>query len=128
MSAAKAVTATFDKGILQRQYGPSENPSTLGQAVTFTATVGPPPVTHRNGAFTSNGASITGCSAVTVTSSRTAACTTTALKVGADTIKARYSGNIDYTSSSGTVTQTVNMGASTTTVVSSKNPPRWASP
>ena len=58
-------------------------------------------------AFTSNGATISGCSAVKVTSSRTAACTTTTLTTGTDTIKGSYSGNSDYTSSSGTVTQTV---------------------
>jgi hypothetical protein len=88
----------------------SKNPSTVGQSVTFTATVGPagPPVPTGTVAFTSNGTSITGCSAVTVTSSRTAACTTTTLKEGTDTIKATYSGNSDFTSSSGTVTQTVN--------------------
>jgi hypothetical protein len=59
-------------------------------------------------AFTSNGTKITGCSAVSVSSSRTAACTTTSLLKGTDTIKATYSGNSDYTGSSGTVTQTVN--------------------
>jgi hypothetical protein len=101
----------------------SVNPSTLGQAVTFTATVGPagPPVPTGTVAFTSNSAAITGCSAVTLTSSRTATCTTTALTKGTDTIKASYAGNSDYTSSSGTVTQRVNMGVSITTVVSSKN-------
>jgi hypothetical protein len=59
---------------------------------------------------------------VMVTSSRTAACTTTSLTAGTDTIKASYSGNSDYTGSAGSVTQTVNKAASTTTVVSSKSP------
>jgi hypothetical protein len=59
-------------------------------------------------AFTSNGTTITGCSAVTVTASRTAACTTSGLAKGTDTIKATYSGNSTYAGSSGTLTQTVN--------------------
>ena len=126
MSAAEAVTATFNKGTSTSTTTvvSSKNPSTAGQSVTFTATVAPvgPPVPTGTVAFTSNGTSITGCSAVKVTSSRTAACTTTTLIVGTDTIKASYSGDSNYTSSSGTVTQTVNKGTSTTTVVSSKNP------
>jgi len=69
--------------------------------------------------FNSNGKTISGCSAVMVTSSRTAA---TSLTAGTDTIKASYSGNSDYTGSAGSVTQTVNKAASTTTVVSSKSP------
>jgi hypothetical protein len=103
---------------------PSVNPSTLGQSVTFTATVGPAGAPNPTGtvAFTSNGATIPGCSAVTLSSSRTAACTTTALAKGTDTLKASYSGDSNYSGSSGTVKQTVNMGVSTTKVVSSKNP------
>jgi Bacterial Ig-like domain (group 3) len=72
--------------------------------------------------FNSNGKTISGCSAVMVTSSRTAACTTTSLTAGTDTIKASYSGNSDYPGSSGSVTQTVNKAASTATVISSKSP------
>ena len=88
----------------------SKNPSTVGESVTFTATVAPagPPVPTGTVAFTSKGTTITGCSAVTVTSSRKAACTTTSLTEGTDTIKASYSGNSDFTSSSGTVSQVVN--------------------
>ena len=52
--------------------------------------------------FNSNGKTISGCSAVMVTSSRTAA---TSLTAGTDTIKASYSGNSDYPGSSGSVTQ-----------------------
>src|SRR6202046_3383778 len=101
----------------------SKNPSTVGGSVTFTATVVPagPPVPTGTVKFTSNGTTISGCSAVVVTSSRTAACTTTSLTAGTDTIKASYSGNSDYTGSNGSVTQTVKKAASTTAVVSSKS-------
>jgi hypothetical protein len=45
---------------------------------------------------------------VTVTASRTAACATTSLKAGTDTIKASYSGNSNYAGSAATLSQTVN--------------------
>jgi len=108
----------------------SKNPSTLGQPVTFTATVTPvgPPLPTGTVAFTSTGTTITGCSAVPLSASRTAACTTESLTVGTDTVKASYSGDSNFTNSSGTVTQTVNKAASTTTVVSSKNPSTLGQP
>jgi hypothetical protein len=117
-----AVTVT--KGTSITTLTSSKNPSTLGTAVTFTATIGPagPPVPTGTVAFTSNGTTITGCSAVTVTASRTAACTTSILAKGTDTIKATYSGSTGYTGSSATLTQTVNADPSTTTLASSKNP------
>jgi hypothetical protein len=59
-------------------------------------------------AFTSNGTTISGCSAATVTTSRIAACATTSLKAGTDTIKASYSGNSNYAGSAATLSQTVN--------------------
>lgn len=88
----------------------SKNPSTKGESVTFTATVAPagPPVPTGTVAFTSNGTTISGCSAVVLTASRTALCTTTALPTGTDTVKAAYSGNGNYNGSSGTVSQVVN--------------------
>jgi hypothetical protein len=102
----------------------SKNPSTLGTAVTFTATIGPagPPVPTGTVAFTSNGTTITGCSAVALTALRTAKCTTSSLAKGTDTIKATYSGSTSYTGSSATLTQTVNRDPSTTTLVSGANP------
>ncbi|MGA3213240.1 MAG: Ig-like domain-containing protein, partial [Terriglobales bacterium] len=88
----------------------SQNPSTAGQSVTFTATVlpaGPPTPTGTVG-FTSNGTAIAGCAAVTLSSSGTATCTTIALAVGTDTIVATYSGNSTYGGSFGTFAQLVN--------------------
>jgi hypothetical protein len=88
----------------------SQNPSTSGGSVTFTATVTPsgPPAPTGTVSFTSNGAAISGCSSVTLTSSVTALCTTSALPVGTDTILATYSGNASYSGSSGTLSQLVN--------------------
>ncbi len=109
-ASSKTTSITVTKAASTTTVVSSKNPSTVGESVTFTATVAPagPPVPTGTVAFTSNGTTITGCSAVTVTSSRKAACTTTSLPKGTDTIKASYSGNSDYTGSSGTVKQTVN--------------------
>jgi DNA-binding beta-propeller fold protein YncE len=103
----------------------SGNPSTQGQAVTFTAIVTGPSGTPTGSVdFRDGGGSIAGCSAVVLTNG-SAACTTTALSVGNHTITATYSGNTAYTAAtSGTVTQTVNVAVTTPSVAltSSLNP------
>ncbi len=88
----------------------SPNPSMSGELVTITATVGPPgpPLPTGTVGFTSNGVAIPGCTAVTLNSSRTAVCTTTGLAVGTDAIVATYSGDSNYTGSSGMTSQIVN--------------------
>src|ERR1019366_873803 len=88
----------------------SPNPSTFGDVVTITATVGPPgpPTPTGTVSFTSNGTAISGCTAVPLSSSRTAVCTTSTLAVGTDAIVATYSGDSNYTGSSGTLAQLVN--------------------
>ncbi len=88
----------------------SPNPSTFGDLVTITATVGPagPPAPTGTVSFTSNGNAISGCGAVLLGSSRTAVCTTSTLAVGTDAIVATYSGDTNYSGSSGMLTQIVN--------------------
>ncbi len=88
----------------------SPNPSAPGQNVTITATVGPagPPTPTGTVGFTSNGSAISGCTSVTLSSSRTAICATSSLPVGTDTIVATYSGDGDYGPSSGNDIQIVN--------------------
>jgi hypothetical protein len=69
----------------------SPNPATVGQAVTFTATVtGSAP--SGTVSFTADGAAIAGCSAVTLTTS-SATCATGALAQGVRSIVAAYSGD-----------------------------------
>ena len=101
----------------------SGNPSTAGQAVTFTAAVtgsGGTPTGSLN--FRDGGVSISGCSAVALTNG-SATCTTSALAAGSHAITAVYSGDTAYTSAtSGTVTQTVNA------VVTPPPPPTKATP
>src|ERR1035437_405360 len=93
----------------------SPNPSTVGQAVTYTATVSPTP----DGgpvAFTDNNTTLSGCAAVAVnTSTGKATCTTSYSAVGSHAIVASYSGDPNYASSSGSLTQQVNAAAATTT-------------
>lgn len=85
------------------------NPSTAGEQVTITATVGPagPPTPTGTVGFTSNGTAISGCTAVTL-NSQIAVCTTSSLAVGTDAVVATYSGDSNYAPSSGSVTQIVN--------------------
>jgi len=87
----------------------SPNPSTFGQSVTITATVGPsgPPQPTGSVSFTSNGAAISGCTAVPLSSSM-AVCMTLGLAVGTDAIVATYSGDSNYAGSSGMLSQIVN--------------------
>src|ERR1019366_7271863 len=86
------------------------NPSEEGQLVTLTATVGPsgPPTPTGTVSFTSNGVAISGCTAVPLTSQLMAVCTTSTLAVGTDAIVATYSGDANYSGSSGTLSQLVN--------------------
>jgi len=87
------------------------NPSTYGQAVTFTATVSP---TDGGGsvAFDDDGGPITGCASQPLTqqsgTTYTATCTTSTLPGGANDITAVYSGDPTYaTSPSNVIDQVV---------------------
>jgi large repetitive protein len=85
----------------------SQNPSTFGRNVTFTATVSP----ADGGTITFSSGSTTLCRAVPLThvSGRTyrATCTASALPAGRHTITAVYPGDARYATSAGTLTQTV---------------------
>jgi hypothetical protein len=101
----------------------SLNPSTYGQAVTFTATVS----ANSPGAGTPTG-SVTFYDGSTSLGSGTLAAgkatlKTSALPAGTDSITAVYSGDINFvTSTSAALAQTVNQDATTTRLVSSVNP------
>src|SRR5438477_2682326 len=100
----------------------SLNPSALGQAVTFTATVQPATgsgtptgtVTFNDGAIVLGPGSLNG---------GTATFTTSGLGAGVHSITAVYGGDASFASSTSPVLmQTVNKAASSTSVVSSNNP------
>jgi Bacterial Ig-like domain (group 3) len=100
----------------------STNPSTVGQSVTYTASVHP---TSAEGmvTFKDAGTPITGCTTQTSLSG-TATCTVTGYTTASpNTITATYNGNPSYlTSTSNTLTQTVEKASTTTTLSSSSNP------
>ena len=85
------------------------NPSTFGQQVMITATVGPagPPSPTGTVGFSENGGGISGCTAVPV-SAQIATCITSALLTGTNAIMATYSGDGNYKGSSGMLPQMVN--------------------
>ncbi|MGA3213889.1 MAG: Ig-like domain-containing protein, partial [Terriglobales bacterium] len=114
-STSPAVTQTVSKLMSGTALASSLNPSVYGQSVTFTATVTPsgPPAPTGTVAFSSNGTAMTGCSAVTVSATtHTAACTTTALAVGTDSIEAVYAGDANYLTSVSQATSTTAVTAS----------------
>ncbi|MCC7039286.1 MAG: Ig-like domain repeat protein [Burkholderiales bacterium] len=118
-SPATATTTTLASGT---------NPSTLGQSVTFTATVAGSAPTGTV-AFKDGASTIAGCSAVALAGSgntRSAACTTSSLAKGTHGIVAQYAGDAaNLASASPQLTQTVNAAAATattTTLASSANP------
>jgi uncharacterized repeat protein (TIGR03803 family) len=88
----------------------SPNPSTIGDVVTFTATVGPPGSPRPSGtvSFTSDGTPISGCTNIPLPYSLQVTCSSSTTPVGMNTIVATYSGNPYWGPSSGSMWQTVN--------------------
>ncbi len=103
----------------------SANPSTAGNAVTFTATVsgsaGPATGTV---AFNDGGAALPGCAAVALASGR-ATCQAASLAAGSHAIVASYGGDTAYNGGSASLTQGVNAAPAPVAAVSlasSRNP------
>ena len=85
----------------------SANPSVVGDEVTYTATMSPPPI-GGTVSFTDDGATIDGCGAVTVSGGGQATCKTTYGSASTHQVVAQYAGNFDYAgSTSPTLTQQV---------------------
>lgn len=97
----------------------SLNPSTLGQVVTFTATVFSPTSTATGTVTFQDGATVLGTTKV---SSSTAGFSISALGGGLHSITATYSGDANFLSSSSPVLSQVVTAATATSVVSSLNP------
>lgn len=129
-SNSSSITQTVNQATTGTQLVTSSNPSVFGQSVTFTATVTPnsPASGSPSGTVTFNdGATSIGSSTVDATG--TASLTTSALTVGSHSISAVYDGDTNFaTSTSNTVTQTVNQAATSTALVSSSNPSSLGSP
>ena len=82
----------------------SANPSTLGQVVTFTASISSPTVTATGPVTFTSGTTVLGTSQL---SGGKATLTTSTLAVGATTVKATYYGDSNIAGSSASVTETV---------------------
>jgi hypothetical protein len=127
-SAAVAITVTGGSGTTTTtNLVSSPNPSNTNQTVTLTATVTPvnSPAPTGTVSFTSNGVSISGCSAVTLSSAGKATCSTSFATAATYSLQAVYSGDSNYSgSTSNTVSQVVNGGTTKTAtkLISSKNP------
>jgi hypothetical protein len=84
----------------------SQNPSTPGQNVTFTAMVGNGPRSNYTPTgtvqFLDGGSALAGCAAVALTDGQ-ALCQTNALAVGSHTINASYSGDENFSTSDGSL-------------------------
>lgn len=97
----------------------SQNPSTVGQSVTFTAAVTPTPTTGDTVTFY-DGATNIGTGTTNSTGQATLA---TSLSVGSHSITATFAGDSSFvTSTSSALSQTVNKITTTTTLASSQNP------
>ncbi|MGA8416165.1 MAG: Ig-like domain-containing protein [Candidatus Dormiibacterota bacterium] len=126
-STSTALSQTVNSGTTGVVLSSSANPSSTGANVTLTAnvTATAPASGTRTGTveFQVGGVDIAGCGAQVVPASGKATCVTNTLTVGANTITAIYSGDANFAAStSAPFTQTVNQGATTTTVKSSLNP------
>jgi hypothetical protein len=127
-STATVLSQTVNKAITTTSVASSLNPSTYGQAVTFTATVAPQYAGTPTGTVTFYDGATAISGAINLTSA-TAMFTTTALQLaaGMHSITAVYSGDSNFyaTGSNGstanTLTQTVNK-ASTMTIFNSVSP------
>jgi hypothetical protein len=94
--------------------GSSVNPSSVGQSVTYSATVNGSATGSVN--FKDGASSITGCAASALAAG-VATCTTSALALGSHSITAAYSGDGSYASSTSSVlTQVVNVPPTVTGV------------
>jgi hypothetical protein len=103
----------------------SPNPAVAGQTVTLTATITPTPTGALLGTVSFyNGATL--LNTATVSASGISTFTTSSLPAGADSIKATYSGNIDFAASASslaveTITGT-SLTSTSTVVTASPNP------
>ena len=121
-STAPYLTQTIDKNASTTALASSANPSIIGQAVTYTATVSSAAATGAI-AFKEDGTAIAGCTKQAIAPGTATTCTTTYSAAGWHSIIAVYSGDNTYaTSTSSTLTQVIHGDPTTVTLSSSLNP------
>jgi hypothetical protein len=123
-SASSAVNQSVEQDATTSSVASSANPSAFGQSVTLTATItaNSPGSGIPTGTVTfADGSTILGTAMLN--GSGIATFGTSSLSVGSHSITAVYGGDTDFTSStSSTLSQTVNPDATTSAVASSANP------
>jgi uncharacterized repeat protein (TIGR03803 family) len=118
--SSSALSQVVDLNASSTGIGSSKNPSTYGQAVTFTATVLPTGSVTPTGTVTfTDGATTLG---VVTLAGGTASITASTPAAGTQTIGAAYSGDVNFAPSGNSLQQVVNPAATSTSIVSSKNP------
>ena len=119
--SSPVLTQTVNLGTSTTAVTSSANPSSFGQAVTFTATVSGLIIEPTGTVTFMDGATTLGTG--NLNASGQATFTTSTLSAGSHSITAVYGGDSYYNSStSNLLTQTVNADSSTTTLSSSSNP------
>jgi YVTN family beta-propeller protein len=119
-STSAALTQIVNKVSATTTLGSSVNPSSFGQAVTFTAIVNATGGAPSGLVTFSDGSTVLGTTALT---NGQATLTISGLAAGQHSITAVYNGDTSFsTSTSAAVLQRVNQAASTTTLSSSANP------
>jgi hypothetical protein len=125
--AARSKTFTISVPATATKVTASQNPSTVGANVAFTATVTPSFGAVPTGTVTfKNGSTVLGTAAL---SNGKAVLGTAGLHAGSHAVTAAYAGNAnDGASTSPALTEVVNKGATSTTLVSSLNPATHGQP
>lgn len=119
LGSSSSTSQTVNQDPTSTSLTSSKNPSSVGDAVTFTATVSAAhdspggAVTFKDGSTSLGSAAVSGGHAVL---------TTSALGAGSHPITATYSSDPNNLASSANLSQTVNQDASSVTLTSSKNP------
>ena len=124
-STSPVLTQTVNQCPTTLTVSSNANPSSYGQSVTLYATL------QTNYDLLSNGGTVTlsdngtQLGTATIQGSNTVSITTTSLGVGARTITATYGGDSNLLASNGTLAQTVNPAATTTTIASTSYTPAF---
>ncbi len=122
--SSTTLTQTVNQAATTVSLVASPNPSNVNQAVTLTATVSP-----ANGSialsgsvtFADNGGAVAGCTVSFNAATGIATCTTSSLTLGSHPLTATYGSDLNFKTSSGSVTQTVS-AATTTVALTSSSP------
>jgi outer membrane protein assembly factor BamB len=119
-SASSQQTATVPVAATTISLTASANPVTVGSALTFTATVYPS-VDGGTVTFSQDGQAMSWCQAMPVSASNlTVTCGGTAVSAGSANISVSYSGDVDFSSSTASLTEQI--------VTASSSPPASSAP